>query len=95
MFSESWTGNGTNATRLSNWLQGNTNPMDIACMEHPSITGDDILCTDNKTYTLVNNMPCTRNVSWSVSPTSFFGSSTSGTGSVATLKAKNATIQGN
>ncbi len=84
-FDLSWGGNGTNATRLRNWLGPSTNPPIMGCMENPYIMGPDILCTDSGLFSLVNNMPCAKNVTWSVEPTSLFHLPTSGNGNFAIL----------
>lgn len=84
----SWEGNGTNTTRLRNWLGASTNPNTMDCMENPYINGPDILCTDAELFALVNNMPCSKNVTWSVIPTNLFQSPTSGNGDFAILSAR-------
>ncbi|MEE9440008.1 MAG: T9SS type A sorting domain-containing protein [Saprospiraceae bacterium] len=96
-FDISWEGNGTNATRLRNWLGASTNPNTMDCMDHPYITGPDALCTQPRTFTLINNMPCIKNVQWEVSPSYLLASPSSGSGNSANLWAKpnvkgNATI---
>jgi len=92
-FFNSWNGNGTDNTRLSSWLGGVNNPLTLNGSLIPSISGDDVLCTTNKTYTLQNPVPG-YSVTWSVSPTSLFGSATSGTGTTAVLRAVNNNAQG-
>lgn len=84
-FYNSWTGGGTNSTRLSNWLGGNGNPMTTNTIRVPGIDGDDALCSSNKTYELLNPLAGS-SVSWSVSPAGLFSGSTSGTGMQAVLK---------
>ncbi len=80
----SWTGGGTNATRLSNWLGGTNNPIAVNTLVVPSISGTGALCISGKTYTLQDPIPGYA-VTWSVSPASLFGSPTSGSGISATL----------
>lgn len=75
-FDRSWTGGGTNATRLSNWLDPNntgatfTNGTNIANLSPAvtgalSISGSNSFCTGTSQYTLnVNGSPFTGNVSW-------------------------------
>jgi len=88
---ESWEGNGTPGSRLRDWLGASTNPTTMDCMEHPFIDGFDgmdVLCRDeaNGEFTLVNNMPCAKNVEWEVSPSHLFSSPTNGTGNSLTLQ---------
>ena len=78
-FDLSWTGGGTNATRLSNWLDPNntgamtTNTTNVSALVSPnggslSIVGDASICSGTKTYTLQNNgIQFTGNVSWTSS----------------------------
>ena len=84
----SWEGNGTSTGRLRDWLGGSSNMITIDCMEYPEISGPDVLCTSNKTFVLVNNMPCTKNVQWEVTPSNLLFSSASGDGNIATIRAK-------
>jgi len=62
-FDLSWTGGGTNATRLSNWLDPNntgaltTNTTSVANLNNPvigrmTLSGDAEICTGSKTYYL-------------------------------------------
>lgn len=72
-FDLSWTGNGTNATRLSNWLDpGNSGATTIntanvstlfATTTSLAISGDSAICTGSKTYTL-SNIPAGSTVQW-------------------------------
>ena len=89
MFSTSWEGNGTPNTRLRDWLGASSNPSILDCMESPFVTGPDLLCTSPRTFTLVNNMPCVKNVNWTVQPSHLFNSPTSGSGNVVTLSSSN------
>lgn len=82
-FDISWTGGGTNTTRLSNWLGGATTTNTVRA---PFAQGADLLCTSNSTYTVQNNISGST-VSWAVSPTSLFGTPTSGTGTSASIRA--------
>lgn len=78
-FDLSWTGGGTNSTRLSNWLDPNgigvltTNTNNISTLVSStggslSILGDGIICSGTKTYTLKNNgIPYNGNVTWTSS----------------------------
>jgi hypothetical protein len=80
-FDLSWTGGGTNATRLSNWLDpGNTGAMTTNTRGIYSITGPSLVCT-NGTFTL-NNPPGV--VTWSVTPSNLVTPS-SDTGAVANI----------
>jgi lysyl endopeptidase len=89
----SWTGGGTNATRLSNWLGDGIDPMTTNAVLIPSIAGSNVVCTTAKTYTLQNPLPGYA-VTWSVAPTNLFGSPTSGNGVNASLWAANSFSQG-
>lgn len=94
-FSISWTGGGTNSTRLSNWLGGINNPMTVNTIKAPYITGDDFLCfSDGDMAYVLENSLSGHTVSWSVSPTSFFDSGTSGTGTSAVLSVKDGVVKG-
>lgn len=83
----SWNGGGAANSRLIDWLGASTNPNTIDCMDHPStsIEGPEVLCTDPQTYTLVNNMPCAKTVTWRVEPANLFASPSSGNGVTASL----------
>lgn len=74
-FDISWTGGGTNATRLSNWPDpGNTGALTtnttninqlIQAIGTLSISGIQSFCSGNSSYTLNNNgTPYTGNVTW-------------------------------
>ncbi len=75
-FDLSWTGGGTNSTRLSNWLDPNnsdalnTNTTNIASLFPNialSISGSNSICTTNSTATYaLNNAPAGSTVTWSV-----------------------------
>lgn len=74
-FDFSWTGAGSNNTRLSNWLDpGNTgaatmNTSNIDCLipRNLSISGSNAMCDVSGPYTL-NALPAGSTVTWSVSP---------------------------
>ena len=93
MLSNSWTGGGTNATRLSNWLGDGINPMTTDAVLIPSVAGDYVVCATAKTFTLQNPLPG-YTLTWSVTPTNLFGSPTSGNGVNATLWAASSSSQG-
>ncbi|MBX2965150.1 MAG: T9SS type A sorting domain-containing protein [Cyclobacteriaceae bacterium] len=62
-FDISWTGGGTNATRLSNWLDpGNTDAMTTDTRGITFITGPSLVC-DSTTYTL-DNQPAGTTITW-------------------------------
>lgn len=75
-FDISWAGAGTNATRLSNWLDPNnsgattTNTTNISALSagnvNLAISGDNAICTGSKTYT-INTLPNNTYVVWSTS----------------------------
>ena len=84
-FDVSWGGNGTPNSRLIDWLGASTNPNTMDCMVHPFIEGPEVLCTDPETYTLINNMPCAKTVTWRVEPANLFASPSNGNGVTASL----------
>jgi hypothetical protein len=74
-FDLSWTGGGTNSTRLSNWLDPNnsgamtTNTTNVSTLVPfigvLSISGSDAVCSTTSQYTLNNNgIPATGNITW-------------------------------
>jgi len=71
-FDVSWTGNGTDATRLSNWLDPNnsnaltTNTTNISYLTR-NITGPSTVCSSNAIYA-VTNLPSGLVVNWTFSP---------------------------
>ena len=79
----SWTGGGTNSTRLSNWLVPNGLSVGYFNMLYPWISGPSNVCSTNSTFTL-HMVPPGSTVSWSVSP-SVRVSPSSGTGTNATF----------
>lgn len=90
-FDLSWTGNGTNATRLSNWLDPSnsgattTNTANVSTLVSTttslSISGDNFICSGNKIYT-ANNIPSGSTVIWG---TSNGYASVSGSGATGTV----------
>jgi len=80
-FDLSWTGGGTNATRLSTWLTNDPQITQVSTIEIPSISGPELLCTSG-TYTLTNAPSTT--VTWSVAPSNLVSPS-SGTGTTANI----------
>lgn len=92
-FFNSWTGGGTNATRLSDWLGNGVDPMTTNALLMPSVVGSEVVCTTPKIYPLQNPLPGF-GVTWSVTPAHLFGSTTTGNGVNATLWAANSNSQG-
>lgn len=89
-FDISWQGNGTPDSRLRDWLGASANPNTMDCMEHPFIEGPDVdvICSEeSKQVALINNMPCTKDVQWELSPARLFNSPSTGTGNAATVQA--------
>lgn len=72
-FDLSWTGGGTNATRLSNWLDPSntgtitTNTISVATIGTYLINGNVSFCTTSNNYT-INNLPVGAIVQWTTSP---------------------------
>ncbi len=77
-FDLSWTGGGTNATRLSNWLDPSgsgattTNTTNVSSLEKDpntlSISGSSVLCSGTSTAYTIPNLPAGATVSWSATP---------------------------
>lgn len=74
-FDLSWTGNGTNATRLSNWLDpsgsnaATTNTTNVSALAFPhgvSMSGAATLCSGTSQYSL-GNVPLGAGISWTSS----------------------------
>lgn len=75
-FDVSWTGGGTNSTRLSNWLDPSnsgamtTNTTNVSALINPnlslSITGNNSFCSGTSNYT-VNGVPAGVNITWTSS----------------------------
>jgi hypothetical protein len=95
--SVSWTGGGTKPTRLVDWLGANGNPQTLSAIRAPFIDGTSPVCTSNKTFSL-NNIDPSRTVTWAVLPTNLFatgsGAATSGSGTIATLRAASSSRSG-
>lgn len=95
----SWTGGGTNTTRLSNWLSNGMNnpPTTINAIRSPTITGTSPVCISNSAFTLNNIIPG-RTATWTVTPANLFatssGAATSGAGTLATLRAASSSVSG-
>ena len=95
----SWTGGGTNTTRLSNWLSNGMNnpPTTINDIRSPTITGTSPVCISNSAFTLNNIIPG-RTATWTVTPANLFatssGAATSGAGTLATLRAASSSVSG-
>ena len=87
-FDLSWEGNGTNTTRLRDWLGASTNPNTMDCMKNPYIQGSNEICEESELYILHNNMPCSKKVTWQVEPTNLFYDETNGDGNFAQLNPK-------
>jgi lysyl endopeptidase len=98
-FDISWTGGGTNTTRLSNWLSGNNPPVTINSIRSPFFNNalEYICSSSNKSITLNSPIPG-KTITWSVSNPALFangaGASTTGSGTVATIRALNGSISG-
>jgi hypothetical protein len=90
-FNVSWTGGGTNTTRLSNWLDlANTGVISMNSSRCPTISGPSYVCPGSTATFTVNNPPA--NYTWENSPnlTPVSGSpgtfTTSFIGGIATVK---------
>ena len=84
----SWTGGGTNSTRLSNWLGGASSPTNTNTIRSPYVsasTNAPLCNSSSRTFTL-NNLISGRTATWSVSPSSLVVTS-SGSGTSAALQA--------
>lgn len=105
-FDLSWTGGGSNDTRLSNWLGGTNPPNTVNTIRSPSVnatgvispSNEFLICTTNKQFLLSNPIPGST-ITWSVSNPGLFattgGASTSGSGTSATLRAASSSSSGN
>ncbi len=93
-FNVSWTGGGTNSTRLSNWLDpGLTAPTTTNTIRVPSISGSNTVCSgSSQTFTLNDIIPG-RTALWSVSPSSLVVTS-GGSGTTAVLQANSSSSVG-
>lgn len=90
-FDLSWTGGGTNATRLSNWLDPSnsgatvTNTTNTSILINTStvnniqISGNAEFCSSSSVYTISNPNPALLNITWNViTPSGIVNISTSG-----------------
>ena len=93
-FDVSWTGGGTAATRLSDWLGASgTPPTTINTIPVPIVSGTDPVCSaSSQTFTLTDNVPG-RTATWLVTPSSLFVTA-SGSGNTASLQASNSSVSG-
>lgn len=69
-FDKSWTGEGTNDTRLSNWLDPINSGVSFLNTKYSissTISGNTIVCSSSATYT-VNNVPPNCSINWENSP---------------------------
>ena len=84
-FHRSWTGGGTNSTRLSNWLDPKgSGATTTNTSYYPSIFGSDYVCASNSTQDaqsyFVNNLPPGASVTWQcTSKLGFVGGSSGNT----------------
>lgn len=63
-FYRSWTGGGSNATRLSNWLDScNLGPQSLNSLNKPYISGSSIVCSSNLAFTVVS-LPENSTITW-------------------------------
>ena len=105
-FDLSWTGGGSDDTRLSNWLGDSNSPNTTNTIRSSSInfTGgvispnnEFLICTTNKQFDLSNPIPGS-SVTWSVSNPGLFattgGAMSAGTGTTAILRAINSATSG-
>jgi hypothetical protein len=101
-FSSSWTGGGSNSTRLSNWLGNTSPPMTVNSIRVPSLSNQDNVLTmcsnsSNLTVTLNNPIPG-RTITWNVTNPTLFattgGAATSGTTTNATIRPNNSSSNG-
>lgn len=66
-FDVSWTGGGTNDTRLSNWLNPcGSSTMTTNTTRPPSISGSDLICSSGASF-IVNNLPTGATINWTSS----------------------------
>lgn len=93
-FSVSWTGGGTNSTRLSNWLStSGTPPTTTNTIRVPSVSGSSIICSSSaQTFTLNDIIPG-RTATWAVTPSSLFVTA-SGSGTSASLQVSSSSVFG-
>jgi hypothetical protein len=101
-FDLSWTGGGTNATRLSNWLDPNnigaitTNTTNVSNLITPgagfSIVGADFICS-SETYSIANLPATGYTVSWQILQAGNIVSSTISGNSITLNKLLNGSIE--
>ncbi|MDR2928302.1 MAG: T9SS type A sorting domain-containing protein [Cytophagaceae bacterium] len=78
-FHRSWTGGGTNATRLSNWLDPTgSGAMTTNTLRSPTLSGHATACPGSAVTFTISNLPAGATVSWSA-PNSFSVESSSNT----------------
>jgi len=66
-FNRSWTGGGTNTTRLSNWLDPcGSGAVTTNTSRSPYLSGPTIVCSSGSTF-IVNNIPAGSTLTWSLS----------------------------
>ena len=95
-FFTSWTGGGTNATRLSNWLGINGSgvfPTTTNTIPVPTIGGTSPVCSTSAQSFVLNDVLPGTTVTWSVTPASLFVTS-SGSGTTASLQASSSAASG-
>ena len=87
-FHKSWTGGGSNSTRLSNWLDpNNSGVMTTNTSSYPYISGADIICPyDNPHSYSVSGIPANTSVTWTCTG----GISISANGTSCTVNASTA-----
>jgi hypothetical protein len=98
-FDLSWTGGGTNATRLSNWLDPNntgaitTNTTNISALTPATFTisGPNSFCATSTAYT-IPGLPAGATVTWSVSPAGIATPNTPNATSTTLTKAANGIV---
>ena len=102
-FDQSWTGGGTNSTRLSNWLDPNstgavtTNSVGISCLASGPLTisGNDQICSGSLNYYTLTNPPTGASVMWSTTGgISISGSNTSNPVAVGMTSTGQGTLTG-
>ena len=90
----SWTGGGTNSTRLRNWLDpDNTGLWAISGFDSRDIRGPSIVCTSNTSFNLAT-VPANSTVTWSFQPGNLV-IPFSGSGSTATFRGASCSTIGN
>ena len=90
----SWTGGGTNATRLRNWLDPNNSGVAVLSGYDPrDIIGPNIACSYQNSTFYPASLPANANVSWTFSPSNLV-TPHSGNGSSATFQGASCSIIG-